>query len=200
MQDDQAIALLKTGDLSGLEPLISRYSLRALRTAVLIVQDEEIAEDIVQAAFVQAANKIKQLKSDCFWGWFLKIVIHNAIKTARKQSKWISIDGTQNLSVETLEEWLIDQRPLPEDQVITAEFQNAIWNALAKLKPEVRAVVIMKYYLGMSESEITQDVGNPLSTIKWRLYSARRTLRSMLAVITNDQTFPCQEEFKDEND
>lgn len=200
MQDDQAIEMLKAGDLRGLEPLINRYSLQALRTAVLIVQDNDLAEDVIQSAFVQAASKIKQLNSNCFWSWFLKIVIRGSIKTAKKQARWISLDRTLEGQVIAVEEWLVDQRPLPEDQIVTEEFQIVVWNALAELKPEVRAIVIMKYYLGMSQDEIKETLGHPLSTIKWRLFSARRMLRSLLSAEVTDRKSSCQEEFKNESD
>lgn len=180
MDDDHAIALLKRGDLSGLETLIERYSLKALRTAVLIVQDAGLAEDVVQDAFVQAAAKIRQLNSDQFGGWFLTIVARSAIKAARKQARLVPLEEDEDGQIQRLGEWLIDTRPTPEDAVVTAQFRADVWKALAQLPPELRAAVAMKYYLDMSEIDITRATGSPLSTIKWRLYAARQKLRVLL--------------------
>lgn len=181
MDDDHAIALLKRGDLSGLEPLIERYSLKALRTAVLIVQDAGLAEDVVQDAFVQAAAKIRQLKSERFGGWFLTIVIRSSIRAAKKQARLIPLEDDDDGRTKRLGEWLIDRRQTPEEMVVTGQFREDVWKALAQLPPELRAAVTMKYYLGMSEIDITRATGSPLSTIKWRLYAARQKLRAPLA-------------------
>lgn len=183
MDDDHAIALLKRGDLSGLETLIERYSLKALRTAVLIVQDAGLAEDVVQGAFVQAGAKIRQLNSDHFGGWFLTIVARSAIKTAKKQARLVPLEEDDDGQIRRLGEWLIDRRPSPEELVVTEQFRADVWKALAQLPPELRAVVAMKYYLDMSEIEITRATGSPLSTIKWRLYAARQKLRGPLAAL-----------------
>jgi RNA polymerase sigma-70 factor (ECF subfamily) len=183
MDDDHAIALLKRGDLSGLEPLIERHSLQALRTAVLIVQDAGLAEDVVQDAFVQAAAKIRQLNSDQFSGWFLTIVVRSAIKTAKKQARLVPLKDDDDGQRRRLGEWLIDRGPSPEEVVVTEQFRSDVWKALAQLPPELRAAVAMKYYLGMSEIEIMRATGSPLSTIKWRLYAARQKLRGPLAAL-----------------
>ena len=186
MDDDHAIALLKSGDLSGLEPLIERYSLRALRTSVLIVQDAELAEDVVQQAFLDAAAKIRQLNSDRFGGWFLTIVVRSAIKAAKKQARLISLEEDEDGQIRRLGEWLIDNRPSPEEVVVSAQFREDVWKALAQLPPELRAAVTMRYYLEMSEIDITRATGSPLSTIKWRLYAARQKLRGLLHASKGD--------------
>lgn len=182
MDDDHAIALLKRGDLSGLEPLIERYSLRALRTSVLIVQDAGLAEDVVQQAFVDAAGKIQQLNSDRFGGWFLTIVVRSSIKAAKKQARLMPLEENDDGQIQRLSEWLVDRRPSPEEMVVSAQFREDVWKALAQLAPELRAAVTMKYYLEMSGIDITRATGSPLSTIKWRLYAARQKLRGLLNV------------------
>ena len=60
------------------------------------------------------------------------------------------------------------------------EFQQTVWRELGRLAPEQRAAVVMKYYLQMSETEITQAQRVPKSTVKWRLHAAREKLRALL--------------------
>jgi RNA polymerase sigma-70 factor, ECF subfamily len=57
MEESQAIARLKRGDIGGLEVLVRKYQAQATRTAFLIVRDRALAEDIVQAAFVRAYER-----------------------------------------------------------------------------------------------------------------------------------------------
>ncbi|MBN2547581.1 MAG: hypothetical protein JXB15_00365 [Anaerolineales bacterium] len=70
--DQHAIARLKSGDPGGLETLVHRYQLRAIRTACLIVGKLALAEDIVQSAFLRAADRIHQFDdSRAFEPWLL---------------------------------------------------------------------------------------------------------------------------------
>ena len=59
MLDTTAIRRLKNGDIGGLETLITRYQVTEVRTAFLIVHDEQLAEDIVQDAFIRIYQRIR---------------------------------------------------------------------------------------------------------------------------------------------
>ena len=180
MDEFQAIALLKQKNLAGLEPLIERYHLQAIRTSYLILQDADLAEDIVQIAYLQAAEKISQLRSPTFGGWFLKIVINLSIKAAIRQKRTTLLPSTEDEGIHSIQSWLLDPGPSPEEQVLATEQKTKVWQALTRLNPQERAAVVMKYFLEMSEAEITRELHSPLSTIKWRLYSAREKLRRSL--------------------
>lgn len=180
MDEQQAIHLLKAGDLQGLEPLVSLYYFRAVKTAYLIVQDRDEAEDIVQSAFLHAYEKINQLRSGRFGPWFLRSILNASIKTARKQKKNISLQAGDSAEALSFEEQLADHQPSPETIMEDEELSQAVWRVLQRLSPEHRAAVVMKYYLEMSEAEISSVLGRPLSTIKWRLFTARKQLRNLL--------------------
>ena len=190
MEDSLAITMLKEGDLAGLEVLVDRYYLHAVRSACLIVQDLPLAEDIVQEAFIRASGKISQLRSNQFVPWFMKSVINASLREVKKQQRHTSLPDQDDEVTYTLSKWLIDQSPIPEIAVETVEFRNSIWQALNLLSPEQRAAIIMKYYLEMSEKEIITVLKLPLSTIKKRLFSARQNLKRILSknqpsIITN---------------
>jgi RNA polymerase sigma-70 factor (ECF subfamily) len=130
MEEKQAIDLLKLGDLQGFETLIQLYYFQAVKTAYLIVQDREEAEDIVQTAFLHASEKIDQLVSDRFGPWFLRSVVNASIKVARKQKRQVSLDTEGVGEAQTLEEILDDRQPSPETQVEMGELSQAVWQAL----------------------------------------------------------------------
>lgn len=181
MEDSLAITMLKEGDLAGLEVLVDRYYLQAVRSACLIVQDLPLAEDIVQEAFNRAAGKISQLRSNQFVPWFLKSVVNASLREVKKQQRNTRLPDQDDEVIYTLSRWLIDQSPIPEIAVETDEFRNSIWQALNLLSPEQRAAIVMKYYLEMSEKEIITVLRLPLSTIKKRLFSARQNLKRILS-------------------
>ena len=180
MEEQQAIRLLKQGDLQGLDTLTQLYYFRAVKSAYLIVQDRGEAEDIVQNAFLHACKKIDQLAADRFGPWFLRIVINTSLKVARKQKKQVSLSIETGEEAQTLEDLLVDRQPSPETQVETEELSQEIWQALQRLSADQRAAVVLKYYLDKSEVEMTAELDVPVSTIKWRLYAARERLKDLL--------------------
>jgi RNA polymerase sigma-70 factor (ECF subfamily) len=177
MDEKEAIACLQGGDPAGLAALVDQHQLRAVRAAALITGDRPLAEDIVQSAFLRAAARIGQFHAERPFGpWFLRSVVHDAVKAAQRQKRFVPLepqDGSLSLD-------LRDPAPLPEARLEAQETRQAIWQALARLTPDQRAAVVLRYYLEMSEAEMTAVLQRPTSTIKWRLYAARRRLATLL--------------------
>jgi len=89
----QAITLLKDGDISGLEYLVTQYQVKAVQTAFLITGDHSAAEDITQNAFLRAAERIGQFDDQRpFQPWLLRMVINDALKYAKKQARRTSLE------------------------------------------------------------------------------------------------------------
>jgi RNA polymerase sigma-70 factor (ECF subfamily) len=184
MDEKQAIACLKQGDPNGLEALVRLHQLRALRAAGLITGDRAAAEDIVQNAFLRAAERIGQFDAERPFGpWFLRIVANDSIKAAQHRKRQVSLDdGERGEPID-----LADPAPLPEEIIETGEFRQAVRRALGKLPPAQRAAIVMRYYLGMSEEEMTEEMDSPAGTVKWRLHAARRRLESLLRRSVDDR-------------
>jgi RNA polymerase sigma-70 factor, ECF subfamily len=180
MNDHDAINRLKHGDIGGLEWLVSRYQMQAVRAAFLITQDVPLAEDVAQEAFLNAYRKIHQFDaSRPFMPWFMRSVIHLAVKKAQKQAKQLPFvpepeDGTYFEKVLAARGWL------PEEQVEAAEFRQQVHAALRQLSPRQRAVVVQRYFLEMGEKEMADELGVALGTVKWLLNAARKNLRALL--------------------
>lgn len=179
MEEGQAITLLKQGDLAGLEELVHRHQVEAVQTAYLIVGDRYLAEDIAQASFLKAAERIHQFKDGRpFRPWILRIVTNDAIKASLRARKYLSLDAAQELKESFA--WLRDANPGPEELVDTAENRRMVWEALQQLTAKQRAVVVMRYFLGMKAREISKELDRPLSSVKWSLHAAKEHLRSIL--------------------
>lgn len=181
MEEEQAIVRLKNGDLSGLEALVSQHQVQAVTAAYLIVQDLKLAEDIVQTAFLHAAEKINQFdETRPFRPWFLKSVIHAAIKADKQQRRLISIDEDNFDETAEMIRWLSDPDQDPQKIVETEEIRQMVRNALLHMTTEQRAVIIMRYFLDMSEKEMIQSLNRPSTTVRWRLRAARKKLKALL--------------------
>ena len=175
MDDQQAIAWLKQGDITGLEVLVRRYQDRALRTAYLICLDADMAQDIAQDAFLRAQQRIDQFDdSRPFAPWLLRIVTNEALMLLRRRRHRESAPGG------ITEATLTDERPSIEDMLAAAETQEAVRSALARLSPKQRVAVVSRYYFGLNEAEMASALGCPRGTIKRRLHDARQRLRRLL--------------------
>ena len=181
MEDLIAISRLKQGDLNGLETLVSRYQVRAVRAAYLILSDRSLAEDVAQTAFVKADQRIHQFDDGSLFGpWFSRIVVNDALKLAKKQERSVSLDEQLDDSTMQLAKWLADPNPNPEQLMEQKETRQVILNAIQSLPPGQRAVIVMKYFFDMRMSDMSTKTGRPLSTIKWWLRDARKRLRGLI--------------------
>jgi RNA polymerase sigma-70 factor (ECF subfamily) len=176
MDDRSAILRLKHGDIGGLQTLVERYQIRALRTAYLITQDRQQAEEIVQDTFIRIYQRIHQFdESRAFEPWFLRSVANAAIRSAQR--------ATHEVSLDTEADWadlLPDPAHGPETAAEAAELETVVHQALRQLTPEQRGAVVLRYYLGYTHHEIAEETGSPEGTVKWRLHTARLQLRNRL--------------------
>jgi len=180
MEDRIAISRIKQGDLNGLETLVNRYQVRAVHAAYMIVFDRGLAEDVAQTAFIKAADRIQQFDDGRpFAPWFFRIVVNDALKLVEKQKRSVPLDDLDEPAGQ-LAEWLADPELQPEPLVEQKEMRKNVLEAIQSLPPKQRAVIVMQYYLDMSEKDMSQRMERPLSTIKWWLRDARKRLRSLI--------------------
>ena len=171
------------GDIGGLEALVRSHQIRAVRAAYLILRDRAQAEDVVQAAFVRAYEKMAGFDERRPFGpWFMKVVVNDAVKAAARRKRTVSLEDEDPVIQ------LADAGRSPQEVVVEAEERRRVWSALEKLPPLQRAAVVQRYYLGMSEAEMAEGSSSPPGTIKWRLHAARKRLWKLLST-----EFPAQD-------
>ena len=181
MEEQEAVARLKRGDIGGLEALVRKYQVQAVRTAYLITRDRALAEDIVQAAFLRAYERIGQFDARRPFGpWFLRSVVNDAVKAATRRERQVSLQAGSEGEEASLADLLADPGPGPDGLVEAAEIRRAVWAALGKLPPAQRAVIVLRYYLDLSEAEMADELACPPGTVKWRLHAARKRLQTLL--------------------
>lgn len=185
-QEYNIVAKLKAGDIKALSPLVHAYQHRALRTAYLVTQDQALAEDVTQSAFLRAFECIHQFDSSRrFLPWFLRIVVNMSVQIARKQSRTLSLDTiSEHVEELTLADLLPDTIPNPEGQIEMRELEDRIETLLEQLSPEQRSVIVLRYYVNFTESQMANLLDVPTGTIKSRLFSARKQLRRLISSIT----------------
>ncbi len=151
--------------------LVNRYERAALATATAVLRDCHSAEDAAQEAFVIAYLQLAKLrKPKAFGGWLLKIVRNEAIRIARRQR-----------NVELLDETSAEQVSDRNDQL--DEQSTAVVDAVMRLPERQRIPVMLKYFDGLSVSQIAQMTDSPVGTVTVRLSRARKRLRRWLGEV-----------------
>src|SRR5512133_2334895 len=180
MDDLQAVRRLKTGDIGGLESLIAGYQARAVRTAYLVTHDAPLAEEVVQEAFIRFYERVRHFdERRPFEPYFLRCVVNAALNAVEKEShSMASLDEAFDLRAL---EGVLSRALSVEAQVEFAELEREIHQALSALSPRQRAVAVQRYYLQMSEKEMTEALKLAPGTVRWLLNAARTRLRTLLS-------------------
>jgi len=178
MDEQRAIQRLKQGDIGGLEFLVARHQVKAVRTAWLITRDLGLAEDIVQDSFLQVFRAIRGFDSTrVFEPWFMRSVVNASVKMMQRSAK--QVEAGEEADESLFAEFAARVESV-EEQVESIEVQDQIWDAMQKLSPRQRAVIVQRYFLEMSEKEMAEEAGSAVGTVKWMLNAARERLRGLL--------------------
>lgn len=178
MDEHRAIQRLKNGDISGLETLVARYQLKAVRTAYLITRDLGLAEDVVQDSFLTAFFAARGFDATRpFEPWFIKCVVNASVKMMQRSTKQVQMEDESD---ESLLARFASKGESIEDRVESIEVQSQIWDAMQKLSPRQRAVIVQRYFLDMNEKEMAKETKTAVGTVKWMLNAARKRLHALL--------------------
>jgi len=144
----------RQGSVSDLEALFRTHWPQAHRAAYLVTHDAAAAEDIAQEAFLAAIRSLDRFdRRRPFGPWLHRIVVNRAIDWTRARRLRSEVELSEAL-------------PSPER---TDPPGGDVLAALARLSPEHRAVVVMRYLLEFTPSEIAEALDLPRGTVNSRL-------------------------------
>ena len=161
--------------------------------AYWLVRSRADAEDIVQDAFLRAFRAYDTFRGDDIKPWLLAIVRNVAyrwLSVSQRTSNVVPIEEAfGSRSGETLAEaQLASEEPSAEALLIGAQERARVLDALAKLPPAFREVLVLREIEELPYGEIADVIGSPIGTVMSRLSRARAELRTMLkASIEKDE-------------
>ena len=172
--DLQLIQDAQKGDQESFAALIDLHYMTVYRFAFKWCRSKEDAEDITQEVFIKLAGKLHLFDHRSkFTSWLYRITINCAKDYVRKNSKW-SIrkinDPLENGQVASL-------NPGPENNVIAKSIHKAIDSLPANLKE----AMLLVYAEGKNHKEAAAILGCAETTVSWRIFKAKRTLRKVLS-------------------
>ena len=174
---EQALA----GSQEAYRVLVERHGRPVLTLIARMVRDQGVAEELAQDAFVKAFGALRSFDPAYkFSNWMLRIAHNVAIDHLRKaRPPVVSIDD--NASGRDLADVLADGRePSAFEHAVRGDFMADLEAALARLRPEFRRLVVMRYIEDLSYEDIAEVVGLPLGTVKSHLHRARAALGKLL--------------------
>ena len=158
------------GDLSAFDELVDRYQRALYNAAYRITGSVDDAMDVTQSAFVAAYEKLHTFdQSRRFFSWIYRITCNLALKLVEKRRPLAAIDAEVHRTDSN-----------PEELYGTTESGEFLERALLDLGPDHRVIIVLKHIMGYSYSEISDLVNVPEKTVKSRLFTARRRLRTVL--------------------
>jgi RNA polymerase sigma-70 factor (ECF subfamily) len=178
--DHQLIAECLQGDQAAFGELVCRYQDRLYNTVYRLVDNADDAQDVVQDTFLNAYQALENFKGESlFFTWLYRIAVNTAISRKRKQRVAISMDAWRQEG-RVAEPVDVSDYSRPEHAVEKAERAHRIHQALSRLSPEHRAVLIMKDMEGQKYETMAEVLQVPIGTIRSRLHRARLELRGLL--------------------
>lgn len=173
--DSELISRLRESDLEALGVLFERYRNRVYRTALMIVHDPAVAEDILQDCFLKVyANAHRIDTSRPLVPWLYRVTVNLSYT-------WLSRGKNRRLSLDKFIDRLVSpMRQAPDQLTEQTELRQNVRKAILSLSIDQRVVVVLYYLNGLSLQDIAEILDLPVGTVKSRLYYARENLRGKL--------------------
>ena len=167
--------------------LVRRHQDRLFNTVYRVLGHTDDAQDVVQDTFISAYQSLHTFKGDSqLFTWLYRIAMNAAITLKRKKKAAISLDtGSKNELIIDPSDQSVDNQP--GDSMERNEDEARLKEALARLSPEHRAVIVMKDIDDMKYEAIAEILKVPIGTVRSRLHRARLELRELLEQKKDDR-------------
>jgi RNA polymerase sigma-70 factor, ECF subfamily len=168
--DSELILQLQQHDQQAFAELYNKYKLSIYRYCMSMVGESALAEDAVQETFLKLHAHVDQLlQVDKLLGWLLSIARNEVLMHIRRNRR----NGQMNEEIL----WADDS---PHDLVVKIETQEIVRSLLGQLRQEYREVMMLREYEHLSYGEIAAITGDTESSVKSRLFKARKALTEKL--------------------
>lgn len=180
LDDEELMQRLFYRDLSAFRALFDRYGNMAYSTALRVVRDPQIAEDMVQEIFLRLWRKPESYVAQRgrFATWLTSVSRNRAVDEVRSRGRRYR---HETASPEEQEREVAG--PERDDPAMTVELSDQrriIVAALKELPNEQREVIELAYFGGLTQQEISDQLDQPLGTVKTRIRLGMQKLRVAL--------------------
>ena len=175
VDDDLDRALVRRfleGERAAGDELVNRFHRSVFNVALRILGNVQDAEDVTQTTFGNAFAALDSYDPKFrFFSWIYRMTVNESLNTLNRRRNMVSLDGSFDV-------------PAPSARSQSAgDAEDRVGRALLELKPDDRAVVVLRHFVSFSYEEISDVLDVPVKTVKSRLFTARERLRESLLVV-----------------
>lgn len=187
LSDQDVVLEARAGRQAAYRELVRRYERPIFSLIYRMVRNREQAEDLSQETFVKALNAIESYRPEYkFSSWIFKIANNVSIDHLRRRElDTLSLDGSPHaLTPEAIQASALqlgDRQETALEELEAKELGGEIEVAIAGLRPEYRACILLRHVEGRPYEEIATMLDLPLGTVKTYIHRARGELRQALA-------------------
>jgi RNA polymerase sigma-70 factor, ECF subfamily len=173
MKDERTIIKsILEGQIQEYGLLVERYQNPVFRVIFNMVNDYEDARELTQDVFVKAYESLSQYNPEYkFFSWIYRIAINRALLFVRNKKPYVSLEKIA---------FQKETNPGPDTEYDLKTRDALVGKAIESLKEMYKTVVLLKYYAGLSYTEIADTLEIPEKTVKSRLFDARMMLKDKL--------------------
>jgi RNA polymerase sigma-70 factor (ECF subfamily) len=175
LSDEALLSLVASSDDAALGELYDRFGGIAYGLALRILRDEALAQDAVQEAFLAVWRTADRFLAERARAstWILTLVHRRAVDLVRREDRRRAdpLEGAP-------------EPPAPEsvEEEASLRFQRrVVQEALRRLPPDQREALELGYYGGLTQSQLAEHLGQPLGTVKSRMFAGLTRLRDLLS-------------------
>jgi RNA polymerase sigma factor (sigma-70 family) len=175
ISDEALVSLVASSDEQALAELYDRFGRVAYGLALRILRDEALAQDAVQEAFLgvwRSADRYLPERAKAST-WILTLVHRRAVDLVRREDRRRGeplADAPEPVALSTV-----------EGEATLGYQRRVVQEALKGLPADQREALELAYYGGLTQSELAERLGQPLGTIKSRMFMGLARLRDLLA-------------------
>ena len=173
LSDEALVALLARGDEGALAELYDRFGAVAYGLALRVVRDAALAEDAVQEAFLVVWRTASRFVAERAKArtWILTLVHRRAVDLVRRE---------QTRRTDPLPDQPDHGGRTAEEEAWLRLERARVQEALKRLPDQQREAIELAYYGGFTQSELADRLGEPLGTVKSRMFTGLSRLRDLL--------------------
>ena len=174
VSDEALAAGVAGGDAAALDALYLRYAPPTLRLVRRITRDHELAQDLTQETFARVWRRAETFEGSRFRGWLFAIALNLTRTELARRSRAIVRLAPERMEAPASE------HESPFAQLARSEESRRLAQAVRRLAPPLREVVVLRVYRQLTFAEIAGLTGASEAALKLRFHRAVRRLRERL--------------------
>lgn len=178
--DEELMSLILKKNTKALKTLYNRYEVSIFNYILKYTGSKDIAQDLLQETFTRVwyAAHTFSLEAGKFRGWLYTIALNiTRNEMVKKRYDYFYVDVTE---IKGEQEPIRPQTEQPDAQMEHTDLKDTIAKALAKLKPHLREIIVLKHFQQLKFREIAEITKVPEGTLKARFHRAIAQLKPIL--------------------